>query len=95
MQHLLCDSCLLCWLLRLLQEAVLQFITDPSDSYEQLMAAVPGLSPDQADQLLVLRGLLACNMLQHCLQKRHNVDFGINRWGALYTQDGCDLNKCC
>jgi hypothetical protein len=62
-----------------LQEAVLKFITDPSNSYEQLTAAVPGLPPDQADQLLVLRGLLACNMLQHCLQKRHNVDFGMNR----------------
>ncbi|WIA08442.1 hypothetical protein OEZ85_007879 [Tetradesmus obliquus] len=61
------------------QEAVLRFITDPSDSCEQLAAAVPGLAPDQADQLLTLRGLLACNMLQHCLQKRHNVDFGINR----------------
>jgi hypothetical protein len=58
---------------------VLHFITDPSASYGQLAAAAPGLSPDQADQLLVLRGLLACNMLQHCLQKRHNVDFGINR----------------
>jgi hypothetical protein len=62
-----------------LQEAVLQFLTNASGSFEHLTAAVPGLSPDQADQLLVLRGLLACNMLQHCLQKRHNVDFGINR----------------
>jgi hypothetical protein len=66
-------------LLLLLQEAVLRFITDPSDSFDALTAALPGLAPDQADQLLTLRGLLACNMLQHCLQKRHNVDFGINR----------------
>jgi hypothetical protein len=33
-----------------------------------------------------MRGLLACNMLQHCLQKRHNVDFGINRW-ALHRRN--------
>eukprot|EP00798_Chlamydomonas_sp_ICE-L_P004008 gene4008-14088_t len=33
----------------------------------------------QTDQLLALRGLLARNVLRHCLEKRHLVDFGVNR----------------
>ena len=55
------------------------FITAAAANLKQLMQAVPGLSPDQVDQLLELRGLLALSMLHHCLQKRHNVDYGINR----------------
>lgn len=55
------------------------FVTDAAADAAELAAAAPSLSPDQLDQLLTLRGLLACNMLQHCLQKRHNVDYGINR----------------
>jgi hypothetical protein len=81
---------LLMLLLLLLQDAVLSFLTDPANSYDQLTAALPGLAPDQADQLLTLRGLLACNMLQHCLQKRHNVDFGINRCAVKL----CNLKSC-
>jgi hypothetical protein len=37
------------------------------------------LADDQKDQVLALRGLLACNLLQHCLQKRHLVDYGVSR----------------
>ena len=37
------------------------------------------LADDQTDQVLALRGLLACNLLQHCLQKRHLVDYGVSR----------------
>jgi hypothetical protein len=38
------------------------------------------LSEDQLAVVLALRGLLACNLLQHCLQKRHQVDYGVNRY---------------
>lgn len=36
------------------------------------------------EQLLALRGLLSGEyaLLAHVLQKRHLVDFGVNRWGA-------------
>jgi hypothetical protein len=33
----------------------------------------------QFDDVMILRGLLAHGVLVHCLQKRHNVDFGIAR----------------
>lgn len=58
---------------------MLRFITEPEADVEELEQAAPGLMSEQLEQLLLLRGLLACNMLQHCLQHRHNVDFGINR----------------
>ena len=38
----------------------------------------PGLS-EPRDQLLALRGLLAYGLLEHCLTKRHHVDFGVDR----------------
>jgi hypothetical protein len=38
-----------------------------------------GLADDQLDQVLVLRGLLAFNLLQHCLQSRHLVNYGASR----------------
>jgi hypothetical protein len=41
------------------------------------------LSDDQLAVVLALRGLLACNLLQHCLQKRHQVDYGVNRCGGV------------
>ncbi len=37
------------------------------------------MTKDQLFQVLALRGLLACNVMQHCLQKRHRVDYGVNR----------------
>ncbi|GLI61980.1 hypothetical protein VaNZ11_004546, partial [Volvox africanus] len=37
------------------------------------------LADDQWAVVLALRGMLASNLLQHCLRKRHRVDFGINR----------------
>lgn len=39
------------------------------------------LSTDHQHDVLVLRGLLAGGLLAACLQKRHRVDFGINRDG--------------
>ncbi len=42
-------------------------------------AVVALLAEDQLSQVLALRGLLACKVMQHCLQKRHRVDYGVNR----------------
>jgi len=41
------------------------------------------LTEGQQADLLALRGLLAGRLILHCLQKRHSVDFGINRWVLL------------
>jgi hypothetical protein len=61
-------------------------ITDGSRPFEELLGGdlLGHLEGAQADQLLALRGLLAgeFSLLAHALQKRHLVDFGINRWGS-------------
>ena len=41
-----------------------------------------GLLPDKVDQVLAARGMLADGLLVHGLQKRHLVDYGVNRWGG-------------
>lgn len=41
--------------------------------------SLAGLADDQKAQLLALRGLLACNLMLHCLQKRHRVHYGVSR----------------
>lgn len=63
------------------QEAVVRGVTDSSAPIEQLMGAEvwEARSEVQRDHLLVLRGLLACDVLVHCLQKRHAVTYGVNR----------------
>lgn len=59
-------------------------ITDTSQPAEQILGS-PALPPDQMAHVLGLRGLLACGLLLHCLQKRHAVEFGVNRcWAALH-----------
>jgi hypothetical protein len=40
------------------------------------------LPDDKQHQLLAARGLLACGVLVHCLQSRHRVNHGVNRWAA-------------
>ncbi|PNH12760.1 hypothetical protein TSOC_000242, partial [Tetrabaena socialis] len=71
-----------------LEEYILECITSDSAAASDLLAAAAaagGAAPEDAltaDQLglvLALRGLLACNVLQQCLQKRHRVDFGVSR----------------
>lgn len=57
------------------------FITDAAVDLKELNQALPGLTAHNRDQLLELRGLLGLGMLHHCLLKRHNVDYGINRCG--------------
>ncbi|GLC35571.1 thioredoxin-disulfide reductase [Pleodorina starrii] len=68
-----------------LKDRILKCVTDEAISAEEALG--PGargpqphqLTDDQWAAVLALRGLLGCNLLQHCLQKRHRVDFGVNR----------------
>jgi hypothetical protein len=58
--------------------ALRTFILDPSVSDECL----PILPVKVKTICLALRGILACGVLCHCMQKRHRVDYGINRNSA-------------
>ncbi len=66
------------------QARLLACITERSvDAWEALgQAVVKELQDVQLEQLLALRGLLACDLLLHGLQRRHLVDYGRNRWAA-------------
>jgi hypothetical protein len=37
------------------------------------------LSKEERCDVLALRGLLACHILEHSLQMRHQVNYGVNR----------------
>lgn len=57
--------------------SLIQFMIDPNtldDNIEKLCK-----DSRHYDDLLALRGLLACEILIHTLIKRHGVDYGINR----------------
>lgn len=55
-------------------------------SEDSLLSRVTRKQQDMEDQVLILRGLLACNLLQHTLQKRHRVHYGVSRWVKhMYT----------
>jgi hypothetical protein len=66
------------------QERLLLCVTDPSvGAVEALgLGADDTLQPAQLQQLLALRGLLACDLLLHGLQHRHLVNYGRNRWAG-------------
>lgn len=59
---------------------LLECCTNPlSDAKEALHQL--GVGEKEQSHVLMLRGLLAFKLLLHCLQKRHNVDYGItDRW---------------
>jgi hypothetical protein len=66
-----------------LQSQLLSCITDSIQDTTSAQGPVHALlAPEQLQQVLALRGMLACNLLQLCLRKRHLVDYG--RWGALW-----------
>lgn len=48
------------------------------------------LSEEERSHVLMLRGLLAFDVLLHCLMKRHNVDYGIT---DRYDCEPCWLSK--
>lgn len=49
-------------------------------------AAFEQLTQDKCEQMLTLRGLLGCSVLEHCLTKRHRVNYG--------TTDRCVIFLC-
>ena len=60
------------------KESILAALVDEMKPIESLKK---GLSDDQYSDILSIRGLLVGGILNHCLQKRHRVDFGIARPG--------------
>ena len=58
------------------QATVLQCCTDSMHDVNQSMQLLR-LGEKERRHVLMLRGLLAFRLLLHCLQKRHNVDYGI------------------
>ncbi|KAG2488308.1 hypothetical protein HYH03_013158 [Edaphochlamys debaryana] len=70
-----------------LLERILACILNTSSSAEDYLgpnAVGDGegqLTPDRLAQVLALRGLLGCGLLEHGLQKRHRVDYGVDRSG--------------
>lgn len=74
------------WMAKLARDhqlCVLECCTEPlSDASKMLHLG--DLDENERSHLLMLRGLLAFKILLHCLQKRHNVDYGItDRYGLL------------
>lgn len=57
---------------------MLQCITDEHVPAEDCLAELQ-LHKEQQALVLALRGLLACGLLLHSLQRRHRVDYGVNR----------------
>jgi hypothetical protein len=62
-------------------QLLLKFITNPGE-WEEAWAAEWEEDEVQLQDLLALRGLLACGLLVHCLQRRHRVDYGIKHGGS-------------
>ncbi len=52
-------------------------MTDVSLSADEHLGELE-LTDTQRHHLLALRGLLACHVLPHSLQKRHGVTYGVN-----------------
>eukprot|EP00899_Mesostigma_viride_P028443 jgi/Mesvir1/8784/Mv02694-RA.1 len=61
---------------------IVQFVTDPAQEGQgQLGLILPegGMYEEERASLLMLRGLLAGNMFFHALEKRHLVEYGVDR----------------
>lgn len=56
--------------------AVVMFLTGPETDETVLPEGIP---QDRLAVMLALRGFLACSVLEHCLTKRHSVEYGIRR----------------
>ncbi|KAG1672428.1 hypothetical protein FOA52_013214 [Chlamydomonas sp. UWO 241] len=62
-----------------LRVRILKVMLDDTRDAEQLLGTDHDLSDDKVLQLLALRGMLAGRVLVQALQKRHLVDYGVNR----------------
>lgn len=61
---------------------IVSFVTEPQSSHSWLVAELEArgckLNEFKQNQLLALRGLLAIGMLEHCLSRRHRVEYGVD-----------------
>lgn len=55
--------------------SVIRFLASPEADGKILQ----GIPQDRLTVMLALRGFLACSVLEHCLTKRHSVEYGIRR----------------
>jgi hypothetical protein len=65
-----------------LRETIVTFMTEGEKSLEWLDRqpnAQLVRQGCQLDQLLAMRGMLACGLLLHCMGRRHCVDYGVDR----------------
>ena len=68
-----------CWLQdHSRKNEIIQIITTPEEDPSILENE---LSPEHYNDILMFRGLLANDILVHCLKKRHRVDYGLNPAG--------------
>lgn len=60
------------------RDVLVRALTDRTVSLDDALAGrVHIVARSYLDQLLELRGLLAFDVLEHCLEKRHRVDYGL------------------
>ncbi|KAG1658901.1 hypothetical protein FOA52_012577 [Chlamydomonas sp. UWO 241] len=62
-----------------LRDRMVKVMLDDTHDAEQIMGTNHDLSDEKVLQLLTLRGMLAGRVLVQALQKRHIVDYGVNR----------------
>ena len=69
------------WLSEGPKDKIMQFIMDPEPrlTVEDVLEVREDGLDVRHEQLLALRGFLAYGILEHCLTRRHRVDFGISR----------------
>lgn len=58
---------------------VVRFVCSPQLSYDEWTKDIGHLTPRRGHQVLALRAMLACGLLEHCLSKRHRVSYGVDR----------------
>jgi hypothetical protein len=56
------------------RESIVQFASDPTMEYPAFLSC---FEEQRRNSVVVMRGLLAGGLLQHCLQLRPSVDFGV------------------
>ncbi len=61
----------------------MRVMTDGTQDADSLLGDLSQpLHSDQLAALLALRGMLAHGLLAHALQKRHGVDYGVDRYAS-------------
>ncbi|TYZ59387.1 hypothetical protein PybrP1_001605 [[Pythium] brassicae (nom. inval.)] len=65
------------------REVLVRALTDRTVNLDEVLGdSARIVARSYLDQLLALRGLLAFDVLEHCLEKRHRVDYGLPNLGA-------------